>query len=116
MENDFNIQIGKRLREIREIFNFGVKLSAEQFAYIVDETGDKIRNYELGRANIPIRLVYKLYKHGIEPKYLLCGEGEIFAENEEGKRLRSIIEENIKKKKANLENKIIKVSAGKIEL
>lgn len=81
-----NIQkiIGDRLREIRDIIFEGGRISARQFAVAVGETKDNIANYENGRANVPNRLLVALYHKGINPTYILTGEGEIFASNEEG--------------------------------
>jgi len=89
--DEYQKQVGLRLRHIREIMNEGSKLSAEQFAYLVNETGDRIRNYELGRASIPIRLLYNLYNRGINPNFIITGDGKFFAENEEGQRLYKLI-------------------------
>ena len=114
MEN-INQEIGNRLREIRDIFHEGVKLSADQFAFILDETGDKIRNYELGRAAVSVRLLRKLHEKGINPTYLITGEGEIFAENRAGKKRKEIIKQNIEKGKLEANNKIILAVAGGID-
>lgn len=113
-----NLDIGNRLKEIRNIFNEGSKLSAEQFAYLLEETGDRIRNYELGRAGIPVRLLYNLYHRGYNPIYIITGEGSVFAPNQKGKE----VEENFNKKqfiltkmkivKENSDN-LVKVAAGK---
>jgi len=72
------------LRLIRNVFNEGGKLTADQFAFLLGETRDKITNYELGRASIPIRLLYELYNRGINPIYLITGEGSCFAANKAG--------------------------------
>lgn len=96
-EKRINIEIGNRLRFIRSIFNEGSKLSAEQFAYLLDETRDRVINYELGRASIPIRVILELYKRGINPVYLIAGEGEIYAKNSAGKQLKERISEKERK-------------------
>ncbi len=72
------------MRLIRNVFNEGGKLTADQFAFLLGETRDKITNYELGRASIPIRLLYELYNRGINPIYLITGEGSCFAANKAG--------------------------------
>lgn len=108
-------EIGTRLRQVRDVFNDGAKLSAEQFAFLLDETGDRIRNYELGRANIPIRLLQTLYTKGINPTFIVVGKGDIFADNEEGNRLKENIRKNSQKGKIENSNYIIKVAAGNIE-
>ena len=79
-----NQGIGNRLREIRALFNEGGKISAAQFAYLLNTTRDKIANYELGRSALPLEIVYLLYQRGINPIYLICGEGSMFASNAEG--------------------------------
>lgn len=79
-------EMGLRLRQIRKIFNEGGKLSAEQFAYIFGETTDKILNYELGRASIPLSLLVDLYYRGFNPIYILTGKEGIFAKNAEGRK------------------------------
>lgn len=89
---ELNRTIGKRLREVREIFNEGGKLSARQFAYLVDETTDKILNYETGRAAISIQLLINLYHRGFNPVYILTGEGSMFAANSEGIKMSNKIE------------------------
>lgn len=130
-EKNINIEIGLRLREVRSIFNEGTKLSSEQFGYLLNETRDKILNYELGRAAVPLRVLIELYKRGISPIYLLTGDGDIFAQNTQGKILKERIAEksrktqnnaiakDIKKLKlpqseADFRTKVIKVAAGKI--
>ena len=51
-----------------------------------------IANYENGRANIPNRLLLRLYQRGFNPIYILSGEGSIFAENENGDALKEKID------------------------
>jgi hypothetical protein len=83
--NDLQNQIGARLRLIRESILFGgVKLSVRQFAEKLNTTEDKIRNYETGRSSVPDYLLVELYKQGINPTYILTGEGSKFADNSEG--------------------------------
>ena len=82
-----NLEIGSRLREIRHLFNEGDKLSAKQFAYLLGETTDKILNYENGRASVSINLLINLYNRGINPAYILTGEGSYFAANAVGREL-----------------------------
>lgn len=94
--DNLNIEIGNRLRDIRYIFNEGSKLSAKQFAYLMNETTDRILNYENGRAAISLQLIVNLYRRGINPTYLLIGDGDRFADNDEGRLF--------KKKIAGLEN------------
>jgi hypothetical protein len=113
-----NIDIGLRLKEVRNIMNEGSKLSAEQFAYLLEETGDRIRNYELGRAGVPVRLLYNLYYRGINPIYIITGEESIYANNAPGKKLKSRIEErqersNTMKLVKENEDMITKAAAGR---
>ncbi|MBX3044134.1 MAG: helix-turn-helix transcriptional regulator [Candidatus Kapabacteria bacterium] len=89
-------QVGERLKKIRFIFNEGGKLSADQFAFLLGETRDKIANYELGRAGLPIRVLLELYRRGISPIYLISGEGSIFSDNNEGKNFKHRISEKVK--------------------
>ncbi len=89
------IEIGRRLREIRvNIFNEGVKLSASQFAQLLNVSQDKIRNYENGRSGVPPELLVKLYRKGINPVFILTGEESIFAANRAGKILKERLEES----------------------
>ncbi len=87
MKNSISINggIGNRLREIRALFNEGGRISAAQFAYLLNTNRDKIANYESGRSSLPLEIVYLLYQRGINPIYLICGEGSLFASNAEGK-------------------------------
>ena len=115
-----NLEIGQRLKEVRSIFNEGGKLSAEQFAYLLEETGDRIRNYEFGRAGIPVRLLFNLYQRGINPIYIISGEGSMFAPNPQGQELESKIDSrrsvlnNMKLVKEN-SKQLHKVAAGKLD-
>ena len=94
MEN-LNKEIGKRLREIRNIANEGTKLSARQFAHLLDETTDKILNYENGRAAVSVQVLINLYYRGFNPVYILTGEGSIFADNAVGSGLKHKIGETL---------------------
>lgn len=85
---------GERLKIIREIMNSGSKLSSSQFAFLLDESPQKIRNYEMGRTIIPIHLLSKLYEIGINPSYIVTGLGDFFANNPKGKILRQNLLEN----------------------
>lgn len=85
--------IGKRMKFIRYIINEGGKLSVEQLAFLLGETGDRLRNYELGRAALPNRLLQVLYERGFNITYIITGEGELFASNEAGIRLKKILQQ-----------------------
>lgn len=126
----YSEQVGERLKKIRFIFNEGGKLSADQFAFLLGETRDKIANYELGRAGLPIRVMYELYKRGISPVFLISGEGSLFADNNEGNNFKNRIADKIKSgwkfsqqsldillpsMDANIDLSNIKLAAGKVE-
>lgn len=89
-------EIGLRLKEIRAVFNEGTPLSAEQFAHLTGETGDKIRNYESGRTAVPPSLLMELYSRGLSPTWIVTGQGSRFAETEEGERFRKNIERRVR--------------------
>jgi hypothetical protein len=89
---NYNQILGRRLKDIRMIINEGGKLSGDQFGYILGETRDNIANYETGRAGVPIRLLHELYKRGINPVYIISGEGSIFAENDAGRKFKAKLE------------------------
>jgi len=84
-------KIGERLREIRQIFLEGDKVSTRQFANALGEKKDSITNYEMGKAGIPNRLLQKLYERGFNPIYVVTGEGSIFADNDRGKTIKDKI-------------------------
>lgn len=131
IDGNFKRDMGLRLRQIRKIFNEGGKLSAEQFAFLLGETTDRILNYELGRAAIPLTLLVDLYYRGFNPIYILTGTEHIFAKNNEGrKREKQLIARKIEiptsisievhsfNKIDDTENAkipMIKVAAGKME-
>lgn len=126
MENDYLKHIGRRLRIVRSIFNEGKKLSTEQFAHLLGETRDNIANYEHARASVPARVLIELYKRGINPTWVLTGDGDIFANNSQGKQRRKLLKERnidiseIKQMVAvefdeQREVKVLKVAAGKIK-
>ena len=83
--------IGKRVKLIRNIINEGGKLSVEQFAYILDETGDKLRNYELCRAAVPNRVLQTLYSRGISITFIVTGEGDVFNTTPAGVKLKKVV-------------------------
>ncbi len=101
--DEFNLSVGSRLRMIREIINEGSKLSSEQFAYMLGESKDKIINYELGRSTLPVKILYELYKRGINPIFIIAGQGEIFLNDSNGNRLKNLIQEKLKSGKLSIE-------------
>ena len=119
-----NQEIGTRLREVRTLFNEGGKVSATQFAYLLNTTRDKIANYESGRSALPLTIIFLLYQRGINPIYLICGEGSMFAPNMEGRNFEQKINlrSNATELKQNArvigriyEGKKLKAAAGKID-
>lgn len=88
---DLKTQSGERLKQIRKIFNEGYKLTINQFAQLVGETKDRMANYESGRSSLPNHLLINLYKRGVNPVYILTGEGSIFADTPAGKELKKKI-------------------------
>ena len=92
--DDLNRIIGKRLQEVRRIYNNGFRCSVEQLASEISETPANIRNYECGKAGIPNRVLVALYRNGINPIYILTGDGTPYAPNDEGKALESRSREN----------------------
>lgn len=91
---EINKAIGKRLQDVRRIYNNGYRCSAEQLAAEIGESVANIRNYECGKAGIPNRVLLALYHKGINPIYLLSGEGEVHAPNAAGAALGSRTIEN----------------------
>lgn len=121
--DEYNREVGKRLKEIRLSFNEGVKLSANQFAHLLGTTRDKIANYESGRTALPASILYAMYNRGINPVYIISGEASIYANNEPGRTLKEKIDRknDSRKKIFNLSDEnykrnreIYKVAAGKI--
>lgn len=89
--NKLQTEIGERLRGIREnIFFSGVKLSAKQFADKLGSTVDKIRNYETGRSSVSDEFLVMLYRSGINPIFVLTGEGSVFSPNDTGRQLEEV--------------------------
>ncbi len=72
---------------IRERFLLGIKLSIAQFSELLGEPKYNIQAYETGRANIPNRILVNLYEKGINPTFILTGEGSAFASNSSGREL-----------------------------
>ena len=111
MPEDIYKEIVARLREIREgYFIKGIKLSASQFAQLVGQTVDKISNYERGISSVPSSLLIELYKNGINPTYVLTGEGSKFADNEKGRELEKHFGD--RKQSTNLNNLVKFNSSG----
>lgn len=87
MEEKIVKEMGNRLRFIRNIFHEGTRLSSNQFAHLFNESLHKILSYEQGRSAIPVNIMYQLYQRGINPIFLITGEGSIFAPNKAGEEL-----------------------------
>jgi len=71
---ELNKNIGNRLKAIRHIYLEGMCLSTKQFAYLLGITEEKLLNYENGRSALPIDVLFKLYKRGINPTLLVIGK------------------------------------------
>lgn len=112
--SDVKSLIGQRLKEIRNIFLEGDKVSARQFANALGENKDSIVNYETGRANIPNRLLLRLYERGFNPVYILSGEGSVFSDNEQGRILKDTIES--KHKKSSTINNIREIDYSRLSI
>ena len=115
----YNNIVGKRLSEVRKIFNEGGEIPITQFAFLLSESRDKLSNYENGRSAIPIKLLHELYIRGINPIYILSGEGEVFADNNAGEIFRAQIKKRIESEETNKHKRIsdekieyLKVAAG----
>lgn len=80
------INIGKRLQEVRSKYISAGKLTAIEFADLLGESRFNIANYERGIANIPNRVLVELYRNGINPTWVLTGEQEIYVSS--GKNLK----------------------------
>jgi transcriptional regulator with XRE-family HTH domain len=91
---ELNKVIGKRLQDIRKIYNNGFRCSVEQLASELGESPANIRNYECGKAGVPNRLLLALYYKGINPIYIITGEGPLFAPNEEGAKVAKHLKDN----------------------
>lgn len=89
--NNLQTEIGKRLQEVRNIYNSGYKAGIEQFAAELGENKFNISNYEHGKANVPPRIFVALFEKGFNPVYILTGSGDIFADNENGRTRRNNI-------------------------
>ena len=81
-------EIGKRIQEIRNVYNNGFRATLEQFSAELGETKYNISNYENGKANLPPRVLVSLYEKGFNPVYILTGTSEIYADNERGRELK----------------------------
>lgn len=85
-------EIGKRIQEIRNIYNGGFRATLEQFSTELGETKYNISNYENGKANIPPRVLVSIFEKGFNPVYVLTGIGDIYADNEKGRSLKIVSE------------------------
>ena len=68
-------EIGDRLRQVREHLVETQTVFAERFGL----SRHDIANYELGRCDIPTRVLAELDRIGINLSWLLNGLGEMFA-------------------------------------
>lgn len=77
-------EIANRLKEVRTKYFETFKLSTAQFAIEVNESEFNLQNYESAKASIPNRLLITLYYKGINPIYILTGEGDVWTETPQG--------------------------------
>lgn len=77
--NELETGIGQRLKEVRINHIAERKLSINELAELLDESQFNISNYESGKANVPNRVLIKLYRQGINPTWVLTGEEEVFS-------------------------------------
>jgi len=83
--SDDNKETGKRLREAREfLLKIQTKEDLAEFLKIAGITQEQLKNYESGRTAVPSPLLVLLYELGINPTYILTGEGTKFAGNPSG--------------------------------
>jgi len=93
---ELNKDIGIRLKSVRLICNEGTYFTVKQFAHLLNITTERLLNYESGRSELPINVLIELYNRGINPIFLLTGEGEVFTKNDIGKSLKDkILNKNI---------------------
>lgn len=107
---NLNKEIGRRLKEVRNIYNGGYKATIEQFAKLLGESKYNLTNYENGKANLPVRVLKVLYDIGINPLYIINGAGSKFADNEAGKKLQKEIESSQDSKNQNISQDYSKMS------
>jgi hypothetical protein len=95
-KEEFNKIIGLRIKSARLIYNEGIRLTVDQFAHLLDISGDKLNNYEMGRSALPIDVLLEYYNRGISPTFIIAGKGDIFVNNDVGNAVRqSILAKNI---------------------
>lgn len=113
--DEYNRKVGQRLKKIRNIFNEGSKLSAKQFGFLLGMNRDKIANYESGRSSIPVSLIYSLYIRGINPIFLISGEGSVFADNQAGRDFKEKIERKMRSRNSNVLTNVREVPADMLD-
>ena len=113
--DEYNKKAGQRLKKIRKIFNEGSKLSAKQFGFLLGMNRDKIANYESGRSSIPVSLIYSLYIRGINPIFLISGEGSVFADNQAGREFKERIERKMRSRNSNVLTNVREVPADVLD-
>jgi hypothetical protein len=77
-------EISNRLKEVRTRHYETFKLSTAQFSKELEESEFNLQNYESGKASIPNRLLIALYYKGINPIYILTGEGDVYTDTPQG--------------------------------
>ena len=74
---DQNNEIGSRLRQIRNHLGETQTVFAERFGL----SRDDVAKYELGRCDIPTRVLAKLDRMGFNVSWVLNERGEMFGES-----------------------------------
>ena len=129
MKESLNIQIGNRIKAIRNVYNEGIRLTVEQFSHLLDISNEQLLNYENGRSALPINILLELYSRGVNPMFVLTGEGDALGNNDAGDDLREKFKvKNIDYNRiinnalasipadSTLSFQAIKVSAGKVQV
>ena len=82
---DINKAIGKRIQTVRKNYlGDGYELTTAQMAKILYCSKDKVLNFENGRTKVTPEILILLYNRGINPIFILTGEGSAFADNAAG--------------------------------
>lgn len=78
-----NLEVGMRLQHARKL----LKMTQKELAETTGFNPTNITSYELGKADVPVRLLSELYKLGVNSNWILTGTEHIFAYNDAGKLL-----------------------------
>ncbi len=118
-------KIGTRLKQVRELLKAdGVPLTAASLASRLGVSRDSVTNYETGRAVMPVDILLKLYELGINPVFMLTGDGSLLADNPAGRKLSMNGGEcgllpglgpEARAEIANARHRVLRAAAGRIE-